>query len=188
MKFLLVPVFSALLLVAAVARGAGGAPDPFHTQNERADPVIESIQAAVAKADWPRARELARDAVAKNPSNADYHNLYAYSIRMGAKPEMDLVFRHYNEALRIDPKHLAAHEYLGEAYLQTGNLAKAKEQLRTLDKLCFFSCKEYKMLKKAVDDYETTSKASFFGAPGGASPSTDFTACTSTLGSKGLVM
>jgi tetratricopeptide (TPR) repeat protein len=190
MKFLLIPALSVLMLAAGSAWSAGGGgPDPtVDARRAPADPLIEAIQAAVAKADWPRARELARDAVAKNPSNADYHNLYAYSIRMGANPEMDLVFRHYNEALRIDPKHLAAHEYLGEAYLQTGNLAKAKEQLRTLDRLCFFSCKEYRMLKKAVDDYETTSKASFFGAPGGASPSTALTACTSTLGSKGLVM
>ena len=73
---------------------------------------------------------------------------------------MDLVFRHYNEALRLDPKHLGAHEYLGEAYLQTGNVDKAKEQLRTLDKLCFFGCKEYTMLKTAVAAYEAKQAAS----------------------------
>jgi tetratricopeptide (TPR) repeat protein len=145
---------SVLLLLAASAQGAGGGSDPFHSQKEGDDPAIEAIQGAVAKADWTRARQLAREAVTKNPASADYHNLYAYALRMGPNPEMDLVFRHYNEALRIDPKHLAAHEYLGEAYLQTGNLDKAKEQLRTLDKLCFFSCKEYSMLKKAVADYE----------------------------------
>jgi tetratricopeptide (TPR) repeat protein len=112
----------------------------------------------VAKSDWPRARELAREAVVKNPSSADYHNLYAYSLRMGDKPEMDLVFKHYNEALRLDPKHRAAHEYLGEALLQTGNLEKAKEQLRTLDNLCFFACKEHSMLKKAIAEYEAKAK------------------------------
>ena len=155
-RILLIPVFSIALLAAATAQGAGGGgPDPtVDARRAPSDPVVEAIQAAVARSDWPRARELARDGVAKNPSSADYHNLYAYSIRMGANPELDLVFRHYNEALRLDPKHLGAHEYLGEAYLQTGNLDKAKEQLRTLDKLCFFSCKEYAMLKKAVTDYE----------------------------------
>ena len=97
--------------------------------------------------------------MAKNPANPDYHNLYAYSIRMGANPEMELVFRHYNEALRLDPRHLGAHEYLGEAYLQVGNLDKAKEELRTLDKLCFFPCKEFSMLKKAVAEYEAKRTA-----------------------------
>ena len=148
--------------IGAHAAGGGG-PDPTVDMRKAPevvkDPAVEAIQAAVAKADWPQAQALARNSVAKNPANADYHNLYAYSLRMGANPEMDLVFRHYNEALRLDPKHLGAHEYLGEAYLQTGNLDKAKEQLRTLDKLCFFSCKEYTMLKNAVADYEAKRPA-----------------------------
>jgi tetratricopeptide (TPR) repeat protein len=156
MKPLLMPALAAALFCAAGAQAAGGGgPDP--TVDERkapGDPAIEAIQAAVAKLDWPRARELARASVAKDPKNADYHNLYAYALRMGDKPEMELVFRHYNEALRLDPKHRGAHEYLGEAYLQAGNLAKAKESLRTLDSLCFFGCKEYTMLKKAIADYE----------------------------------
>jgi tetratricopeptide (TPR) repeat protein len=155
MKFLPISVFAFSILAATGVLAAGGAPDPFHTDKEKVrDPVVEGVQAAVVKADWPRAQELAREGVAKNPANPDYHNLYAYSIRMGANPEMELVFRHYNEALRLDPKHLGAHEYLGEAYLQVGNLDKAKEELRALDKLCFFSCKEFSMLKKAVADYE----------------------------------
>jgi tetratricopeptide (TPR) repeat protein len=155
MKSILVFAFAVSMLAAAGAQaaGGGGGPDPFHAQRD-ADPVVEAVQAAVAKSDWARAREIAREGVSKNPASADYHNLYAYSLRMGANPPMDLVFKHYNEALRLDPKHLGAHEYLGEAYLQTGNLDKAKEQLRTLDKLCFFACKEYTMLKKAVADYE----------------------------------
>jgi hypothetical protein len=68
---------------------------------------------------------------------------------------MDLVFRHYNEALRIDPKHRAAHEYLGEAYLMTGNVPKAKEHLAILDKLCTLSCVEYTALKKEVALFES---------------------------------
>jgi len=141
--------------VAGVQAAGGGGPDPTtDARKAPGDPVIEAIQAAVAKSDWPRARDLARESVAKNPMNADYHNLYAYTLRMGDKPEMDLVFRHYNEALRIDPRHRGAHEYLGEAYLQTGNLAKAKEELRVLDDLCFFACKEYTTLKQAIASYE----------------------------------
>ncbi len=151
---------SVLLVVAALlftsgARAAGGGPDDSIGRGGRtSDPAIEAIQAAVAKSDWARARELARASVEKDPRNADYHNLYAYAIRMGDKPEMDLVFRHYNEALRIDPKHLGAHEYLGEAYLQTGNLERAKQELQALDDLCFLPCKEYSTLKQAIADFE----------------------------------
>jgi hypothetical protein len=80
--------------------------------------------------------------------------MYAYNLRKGPSPDMSLVFKHYNEALRIDPKHKGANEYLGEAYLMVNNLPKAKEQLAVLDKLCFFSCREHSELKKSIADYE----------------------------------
>ena len=91
-----------------------------------ADPVLEKVMAANAQKDWKRSEAILRDALAKDPRNADYHNLYAYAIRKGEKPNLDVVFKHYNEALRIDPKHKGAHEYVGEAYLMVGNVAKAK--------------------------------------------------------------
>jgi len=118
------------------------------------DPAMEQARAAIGKQDWMGAQKILRDAVARNPQDADYHNLYAYSMRKGPNPAMDLVFRHYNEALRLDPKHRAAHEYLGEAYLMTGNLPKAKEHLARLDELCTFGCEEYTKLKKEVAAYE----------------------------------
>ncbi len=124
---------------------------------EARDPALEQARAAIGKQDWAGAQNVLRDAVARNPQNPDYHNLYAYSIRKGASPAMDLVFRHYNEALRLDPKHRGAHEYIGEAYLMAGNLAKAREHLAQLDRLCTFGCDEYSKLKKAVAAYEQRS-------------------------------
>jgi tetratricopeptide (TPR) repeat protein len=153
MKRFLIHAIAIIAFNACQAWAAGGGDDP-NLRPGRGDPALEAIQAAVGKSDWAQARALARASIEKDAANADYHNLYAYAIRMGAKPEMELVFKHYNEALRLDPKHRGAHEYLGEAYLMVGNLGKAKEQLRTLDNLCFFSCAEFTMLKKAIADYE----------------------------------
>ena len=127
---------------------------PKPEPKEPKDPAMEQGRAALERQDWMGAQKILREAVARNPRDADAHNLYAYSIRKGAKPAMDLVFRHYNEALRLDPRHRAAHEYLGEAYLMTGNVAKAKEHLAQLDTLCTFGCEEYTMLKKEVAAYE----------------------------------
>src|SRR5688572_30003239 len=118
------------------------------------DAVIEGARAAVEQKDWTRAQSILQQAVAGNPSNPDYHNLYAYSIRKSASPNMNLVFKHYNEALRLDAKHRGAHEYIGEAYLMVGNLPKAKEHLSALDKLCFFPCGEFNDLKKAIAEFE----------------------------------
>jgi tetratricopeptide (TPR) repeat protein len=145
-------VFAALLLAPAAALAADSQPAV------RTDPVLEQVGKATASQDWPTAQALLKDAIARNPGNADYHNLYAYSIRKGANPDMSLVFKHYNEALRLDPRHRGAHEYLGEAYLMVGNLPKAKEHLSALDKLCFFPCSEFNELKKAVAEYEAKPK------------------------------
>jgi len=122
------------------------------------DPVLEKVLAANAQKDWPQSESILREALAKDPGNAEYHNLFAYAIRKGANPNVDLVFKHYNEALRIDPRHRGAHEYIGEAYLMIGNASKAKEHLAALDRLCFFGCEEYSKLKKAVAEYEVKKK------------------------------
>ncbi len=137
---------------------AAGGNEPTPAATWTADPVVEQLQAYVKQKDWPRAATYMKDAVAKNPGNADYNNLYAFAVRKGPNPDMALVFKHYNEALRIDPKHRNAHEYIGEAYLMVNNLAKAKEHLVALDRLCTFGCEEYTELKKAVAGYEAKKK------------------------------
>jgi len=150
MKALFRPFILAGLLASGSVLAAG---DPV-TSNAPKDPVLEKVSAATARKDWAGAAGVLKDAVAADPNNANYHNLYAYSIRKGATPDMNLVFKHYNEALRIDPQHRGAHEYIGEAYLMVNNLAKAKEHLSQLDKLCFFPCVEYTDLKKAIAEHE----------------------------------
>ena len=149
---LIIALFAALPAWAAPGDSGGGSSAPS------ADPAMENAMAAIAAQDWARAQTVLRDAVARDPQKANYHNLYAYAIRKGANPSMDLVFRHYNEALRLDPRHRGAHEYIGEAYLMSGNVAKAKEHLGQLDKLCTFGCDEYTKLKKAVAEYEQQAK------------------------------
>jgi tetratricopeptide (TPR) repeat protein len=144
----------AFILTLVTATTVWGMDTPKPEPKEPKDPAMEQARDAVAKQDWVKAQGILRDAVTRNPQNPDYHNLYAYSMRKGDKPAMDLVFRHYNEALRLDPKHRAAHEYIGEAYLMSGNVPKAKEHLAQLDKLCTLGCKEFTELKKEVAVYE----------------------------------
>lgn len=130
-------------------------PDPKEPEKKGAvSQPLDQVRAAIARQDWTGAQGFARTAVERNPQNADAHNLYAYSMRKGPNPQMDLVFRHYNEALRIDPQHLAAREYLGEAYLMTGNVAKAKDLLAELDRLCKAGCAEQAELKRSISTFE----------------------------------
>jgi tetratricopeptide (TPR) repeat protein len=139
------------LLVACNTALAADTP----ASSTRSDPMMDRYTAASERQDWKSATAAMKDALASDPRNADYHNLYAYSLRKSGSADMDLVFKHYNEALRLDPKHKGAHEYLGEAYLMVGNVAKAKEHLSALDKLCFFGCSEYSDLKRAISEHET---------------------------------
>ena len=147
----------ALLSVCSAAFAAGDVSSSADA-GASADPVLAATQAAFAKKDWAAAQSGLQKALAGSPQNADYHNLYAYSIRKGENPDMALVFKHYGEALRLNPKHRGAHEYVGEAYLMVGDLAKARQHLAALDKLCFMPCEEYTDLKKAIAAYEARRK------------------------------
>ena len=148
-----------LCCAAGPALAAGGSDAPSSNWSAKSeDPAVKTAKDAIAAGDYASAQLALKVALASDPGNADLHNLYAYSLRKGANPDMQLVFKHYNEALRLDPKHRGAQEYIGEAYLMTGNLPKAKEHLAALDRICFFGCAEYDELKKAIAVYEAKPK------------------------------
>ncbi|NVO06691.1 MAG: hypothetical protein HXX19_12525, partial [Rhodoferax sp.] len=130
--------------------GSGGSRIDGDVPAPALDPVVKAARESIAREDWLGTQELLRRALQTQPANPDYHNLLAFSTRKGPNPDMALVFAEYAEALRLDPKHRGAREYLGEAYLQVGDLPRAREQLAVLDKLCFFPCEEYTDLKKLV--------------------------------------
>jgi tetratricopeptide (TPR) repeat protein len=152
---------AALLLATGVAHAADSpsAPSaPWGGSRVSQDPDLGDARARIVAKDWQAATDILKKAVARDPANPEYHNLLAYSIRHTSNPDMDVVFKHYGEALRLDPKHKGAHEYIGEAYLLVGNPAKAREHLAALDKLCFLTCEEYRDLKKAIERYEAQKK------------------------------
>lgn len=58
---------------------------------------------------------------------------------------------YYSAALAVDPDHLGANEYLGEYYVELGDLEAARGQLETLEALCPFGCAEATELKRWID-------------------------------------
>ena len=91
--------------------------------------------------------ELLKDS--KNSSNPDILNDYAYSLRN--LKQYDKAEKFYLAALKINPKHAGANEYLGELYLQTKRPEEAKKILEVL-KTC--NCEEYKELKEKIEKYK----------------------------------
>jgi tetratricopeptide (TPR) repeat protein len=90
-------------------------------------------------------------ALEDEPDNADLLNLMAYSQRQ--LKHYEIALECYQKALQVEPRHRGANEYLGELYLQIGQLDKAEERLEVLDKECFFGCKEFDELEQAIADY-----------------------------------
>lgn len=108
---------------------------------------------AVHAGDYQRALGLLGKAVQANPNDADAWNYIGFSQRN--LKHFDESLAAYEKALAINPDHRGAREYLGELYLQTGNLDKAREQLAKLQALCTGGCEEYDDLNKAVQSYKT---------------------------------
>jgi len=136
---------SPFLLAAGMDTGPGPNARPV-------DPDYESGKKAIEAQNWRTALDSFSRVAEREPSNADVQNYLGYAWRKSGN--LELAFKHYNEALRLDPKHKGAHEYIGEAYLMVNNLPKAEEHLALLDKLCFFSCEEYRDLKKSIEEYK----------------------------------
>ena len=157
-------LFASLLIVAlsgstavyAAGGGGGGASETFQTPSKPLDPNFMQAKAMIEARNFAGAMPLLQQVVAKDPRNADAYNLMGYATRKSGDPNGSLVY--YNQALGIDPKHLGAHEYMGEAYLQLDRLPEAEQQLAKLDSLCVFGCTEYRMLKTAIASYKAGRK------------------------------
>ena len=117
-------------------------------------PYVQELQKACDAKDYAGIVRAAERGLAAEPGNADFHNMFAFGHRNLPNPDMALVFMHYNRALQFDPFHIGAHEYLGEAYLMSGNLGKAKEHLERVWLACQMKCPEYLKLEKAIQQFE----------------------------------
>lgn len=142
----------AAALAAVLLFGPGGAwafGSSSSTSGTPTNPDYTAAERAVKAANYADATTLLAKVLAHDPKNADAWNYLGFSNRkLGKFPD---ALADYEKALVINPDHLGANEYLGEFYLETGDLAKAKERLAKLDKLCTFGCEEYRTLKAAID-------------------------------------
>ena len=147
-------LISAGLLCAAIAAlppiAAADAVDADPDLAKR-DEDYAAGKRAVEKKDWSQAVRLFQRAEVRNPDNADLQNMLGYSYRN--LKQYDLAFTHYKRAIELDPRHRGAHEYIGEAYLLTGDLANAEKHLAALRDICLLPCEELKDLERAVAEY-----------------------------------
>ena len=139
--------------VCAVLAPGPALADPTEEEAEesRLDPEYARGVKAIEAKDWATAIRVLSSAARRDTRNADIQNFLAYAYRNSG--DMSLAFQHYNRALELNPRHRGAHEYIGEAYLMMGNLAKAEEHLAALRKICLIPCEETGDLEKKVVEF-----------------------------------
>jgi len=158
-SIVMILVFGAGPLDRARGDGGGGSDErPSAARPAPDDPDYAAGVQAIKANQFAEAIPLLQRATGRDPRSADAFNWLAYATRRNGNPAGSIPI--YQKALAIDPKHRGAHEYIGEAYLMVGDVAKAREHLARLDSLCLLPCSEYRDLKKAVEQYEKTGKVS----------------------------
>lgn len=147
------------LVALAIALAAPGALANLGAEDDSAadDSNFQEATKAIQAQDWTRAIGLLDKAAAAHPDSADAQNLLGYAYRKTGN--LDAAFKHYNEALKLNPAHKPAHEYIGEAYLMVDDVVKAEKHLAELQRLCSpIPCEELKELRRAVDQYRKAKK------------------------------
>jgi len=134
----------------------------------RARKDIETGKAKNAEKKFKKALDWSKRAVEFDPQYHEAWNLVGYSSRKLG--QHDDAIDAYQKALAIKFDYAPAREYLGEAYLEKGQVAPAREQLKILERLK--ATAEAAELDKAI--------AAFVAAHPEAAQGTDATAAETT--------
>ena len=114
---------SALLLGVALT-----ATDALAVDNvtSRDAPDLASVRAKIKAKDYKAAlAELTP--MLETHQHADVYNLMGFALRKTGDYKQAYTF--YRKALDFDPEHKGALEYLGELYVETGQVEKARENV-----------------------------------------------------------
>ena len=136
---------------AAFAAGGGGGGGGGGGSSSAGNTALREAQKLVEKQQFEQALVKLEKVVAKDRNNADAWNLIGFSHR--SLKNYDKALDGYSKALAIRPRHTGAIEYLGELYLELGDLDQAEQQLAKLDDICVFGCDDYDMLKDSIAQY-----------------------------------
>lgn len=128
--------------------GGGGYSSKKDRKKKEFDP-FESIYGLIRLEKFAEAHESLKFIRVLTPSKeADKYNLLGFTARKSG--DLNAAAEYYKKALEINPKHIQALEYQGELYLQLGEMEKAKKNLEKIKTICWFICKEKKLLEEAI--------------------------------------
>ena len=135
---------SALVIGASVAATGALAIDNITSKDA---PYLASVRAKIEAKDYKGALAELTPMLETN-QHADVYSLMGFALRKTGDYKQAYTF--YRKALDFDPEHKGALEYLGELYVETGQVDKARENVVLLKKLCPGGCEELADLEKAI--------------------------------------
>lgn len=91
--------------------------------------------------------------LANNKNDPRILNYLGYSNRKLGRVHEGLTY--YTAALKADPDYTLVMEYMGEAFLQLGQVDKARALLTEIEKRCGTGCQDYTMLDKQIQNHIT---------------------------------
>ena len=86
----------------------------------------------------------------KDPNTAVALNYRGYATRRMGRVDEGIAY--YLKSVALDPNYAQVREYLGEAYLIKGDVARAEAQLHAIKKICGTTCEAYEHLAVAIAD------------------------------------
>src|SRR5262245_8820314 len=89
---------------------------------------------------------------AANQDDPRVQTMIGFTLRKQGR--VDEAFGYYFKALATRPEATTTRQYLGEAYLQIGDPAQAREQLAEIAKRCGTACEDYAALAEEIAKYE----------------------------------
>jgi tetratricopeptide (TPR) repeat protein len=136
-------------LCGAIALACVFATSAFAVDNvtSKDAPDLTSVRAKIKAKDYKGALAELTPMLEK-VQHPDVYNLMGFSLRKTGDQKQAFTF--YRKALDFDPQHKGALEYLGELYVETGQIEKAKANAEQLKKLCPADCEELADLQEAI--------------------------------------
>src|SRR5262245_65843182 len=117
-----------------------------------AAPDLAAVRAKIKAKDWPAAIRDLNGMIDQGVQQADVYSLLGFSLRKSG--DYDRAYTFYRKALEFEPNHKGALEYLGELFVERGEMAKAREHVGLLTRLCPSGCEELDDLKEAIAQAE----------------------------------
>lgn len=145
---MLVLLYLAAPFSSKPGQAAAGPGDGSTSSSWMSDKRMLKALSAIGSTNYPAAIEILTDLVADKPRFADAWNYLGFALRKsGALERAEAA---YDTALRLNPKHRGAHEYLAELYLKTGRRGQAEKLERSLRRICRHGCMELDELRAAL--------------------------------------